>query len=179
MEFLQFGFPVGSPSSMYNHTSGEQFSDDIDHYLTTEIAHRALYGPYDHPPISGLHLSPMITRPQPTSTHRRVIIDLSWSLGQSVNAPLSSSIHVNFVCSLPYPTIDAMVQAAVAADNNGTCFIFKVDLEHAFGNLRVDPNDYALLGLGWHDRHYIDCGIPFGLKSGSFFANWQLMVSDT
>ena len=129
----------------------------------------AIYGPYDHPPISGLHLSPMITRPQPTSTHRRVIIDLSWSLGQSVNAPLSSSIHVNFVCSLPYPTIDAMVQAAVAADNNGTCFIFKVDLEHAFGNLRVDPNDYALLGLGWHGRYYLDCGIPFGLKSGSFF----------
>ena len=48
--------------------------------------------------------------------------------------------------------------------------MYKVDIERAFRNLRVDPADYKNQGLYWDDQYYIDTGIPFGLIFGSFSA---------
>ena len=45
--------------------------------------------------------------------------------------------------------------------------LYKIDLQRAFRNLRVDPLDYKALGLRWRDVTYVDVGIPFGLKQGA------------
>ena len=63
-----------------------------------------------------------------------------------------------------------MVEAAFQANHSEDCFLFKVDLERAFRNLRIDPNDYDLLGLYWDQAYFIDSGVPFGAKLGSFSA---------
>ena len=41
--------------------------------------------------------------------------------------------------------------------------LYKVDLERAFQNFRIDPFDYPVLGLKWQGSIYIDLGVPFGL----------------
>ena len=48
-----------------------------------------------------------------------------------------------------------------------SAMLFKVDLERAFRNLRVDPYAYPLLGFKWNDVTYVDVGVPFGLKTGA------------
>ena len=42
--------------------------------------------------------------------------------------------------------------------------LFKVDLECAFRNLRVDPYDYPLMGLRWNNDVYVDVDVAFGFK---------------
>ena len=45
--------------------------------------------------------------------------------------------------------------------------LFKIDLERAFRNLRIDPFDYPLLGLQWQGKRYVDVGLPFGFRMGA------------
>ena len=98
-------------------------------------------------------------------------MDLSWPQGQSVNSATSSHIHMHSACALPYPSIDQIVQEAVVANRSNSCYLFKVDLERAFRNLRIDPNDYPLMGLFWNDAYYQDVGLALGAKLGSFFCS--------
>ena len=119
----------------------------------------------------------MLSRPKPNSDHRRIIVDLSWPDDGAVNSTLSSHMHLNSLCQLTYPTIDQLVDAVVQCERVGECFMYKVDLERAFRNLRVDPADYIHLGLFWNDRYYVDTGIPFGLIFGSFSVKKLLIAS--
>ena len=41
----------------------------------------------------------------------------------------------------------------------------KVDIESAFCNIPVHPNDRHLLGMLWNNKLYIDTLLPFGLCS--------------
>ena len=78
--------PAFEPNiSVANHSTAKQFPASIQEYLQTEIAHRAIMGPYSNPPVGGLHCSPMLTRPKTGSDSRKVIVDLSWPHGKSVN----------------------------------------------------------------------------------------------
>ena len=63
-------------------------------------------GPYMEPSVNNLHISPFMTRDKSSSDKRRVIIDLSWPKGQSVNsgAELDRYFGTEFV--LTYPSID-------------------------------------------------------------------------
>ena len=138
------------------------------HYFETKIKHKALWGAYDTPPIP-LHLSPFLSRPKPNSDHRRMIIDLSWPKGHSDNSATCTNIHVNAACALSNHAIDHMVETAVQANHSEDCFLYKVDLERAFRNLIIDPIDYDVLGLYWDQAYFIDSGVPFEAKLGSFF----------
>ena len=78
-------------------------------------------------------------------------------------------MYLNSQCKLTYPSIELMVDAVVQANAQGVCYMFKVDVERAFRNLRIDPLDYKSLGLYWKNGYYIDTGVPFGLIFGSFY----------
>ena len=72
-------------SQSINHKSATEYPDHVTVYLEEE--HQAILGPFKHPPVDNLHTSPFITRDKPNLENRRVIIDLSWPLGESVNVP--------------------------------------------------------------------------------------------
>ena len=122
MDFLQFGFPLGhlgSPtlqSTDYNHKSATQYPDHIVHYLQVERQHKAIAGPYITKPDMLQHTSPMMSRPKPQSNRRRIIIDLSWPHGHSVNDALSQHVYLNSPCVLQYPSIDQIAGAAARLD---------------------------------------------------------------
>ena len=103
IHFLEFGFPLGIlgrnnlQSEPYNHPSAPNYPQDVEHYLNTEISHKAIWGPYDSPPLSAFHTSPFLSRPKPNSAHRCMIVDRSWPQGASVNFATSS--HVLSLCS--------------------------------------------------------------------------------
>ena len=75
---------------------------------------------------------------------------------------------------LKFPSVDNITQ-----DIKGTLedtVLFKVDVVHAFRNLRVDPADALKLGIKWNKAYYADLAIAFGWTHGS--GSYQLL-SDT
>ena len=68
--------------------------------------HGAMLGPFKGPPINQLHMSPFMTREKSSSDKRRVIIDLSWPKGQSVNSGVASDQYLDVEFVLTYLSID-------------------------------------------------------------------------
>ena len=126
----------------------------------------AIIGPFKEPPINDLHFSPFMTRHKPNSDTRRVILDLSWPRGESVNAGVEKDAFLGADFKLSFPSIDDLTKELVKIGKGA--HIFKVDVSRAFRHLNVDPRDYDLLGLNWNGM-YIDTRIPFGSRHGSQF----------
>ena len=69
-----------------------EFPEDIEAYLKEEVQFGAILGPFHTDPIPDCHRSPFMTREKPNSTHRRVIVDLSWPKGFSVNTGVNKGL---------------------------------------------------------------------------------------
>ena len=78
---------------------------------------------------------------------------------------MAADIYDNIPFILKYPTIDQVVENI--QENVPTCLLYKMDLERAFPNLKVDPLYYPLLGLCWRNETFIDVSVPFRFKFGA------------
>ena len=172
--FLKYGFPLDFPvnqetkliSTEVNHSSAVKFPTHVQHYLDTEKQHKAIYGPFKDPPYGDkTQVSPFMTRDKTDSENRRVIIDLSWPQGASINHFTVSNVYLNGVYKLQYPTIDNITD--ILQELGTKAWLYKIDLSRAFRQLRIDPKDYNLLCLKWQDSYYSDTFCPFGHRSGS------------
>ena len=113
-------------STVDNHTSALEYKNDIEKDLSTELQHKAIIGLFVQPPFP-IHVSPLMTRPKQDSTKRRMIVDC--------------------------PSIDNITDAFVKLGPGA--MIYKVDVNHAFRHIRIDPRDIDLLGLR-HTDTFID-----------------------
>jgi len=172
LSFLHCGFPLDispgasiSTGPIVNHSSASQFSSHIEHYLNTEAEHGAVIGPFVTTPIPNLHSSPMLTRPKDGSTKRRVIVDLSWPHKSSVNDAVKTDSYMGTPFTLRFPTVDDI--AARIISFRGRCLLYKVDLQRAFRQLKIDPKDIRFTGLYHNQQHFIDVAVPFGYRHGS------------
>ena len=166
LDLLRFGFPLDfnrlSPLQWegQNHKSAIEYPRDIEAYITEEKSFNAIVGPFkDHPCPNG-HISPFMSREKPDSNNRRVIIDLSWPLGQSVNSGIDKTTYLGTDFNLVLPTVDHITDRLKLLGRGA--HIYKIGISRAFRHIKVDPLDYNLLGLHW--RHvYVDTCVPFGL----------------
>ena len=167
---VKYGFPLDFKRNpvvcrdMANHNSATQHPEHVVHYLKEEIEHGAIIGPFVDPPIKNLHVSPFMTRDKSSSDHRRVIIDLSWPLGQSVNSGVDSDKYLDIEFVLTYPSIDNITDEVIQLGKG--CKIFKIDISRAFRHVPTDPGNLDLLGLHW-EVYFLDQFLPFGFKHGS------------
>ena len=112
LDLLKYGFPLDFNRSCDlgkytgNHSSATDFPKDIEAYLQEELSYGALLGPFETHPIKGGHCSPFMTRSKPNSDRRRVIVDLSWPHGASVNAGIDKASYLNSAFELTFPTVD-------------------------------------------------------------------------
>ena len=88
----------------------------------------------------------------------RLITDLSHPKPGSINEGIDPSL-----CSLRYPSIDQAVEAIMQQE--GEVYLAKIDIEQAFRNIPVHPDDRILLGMIWNHELYLDANLPFGLRS--------------
>jgi len=87
-----------------------------------------------------------------------MIMDLSSPEDHSVNDDITKES-----CSFHYTSInEAAVQ--VLACGPGT-LMAKMDVQQAYRNLPVAPEDRHLLGMTWESRLFVDRVLPFGLRS--------------
>ena len=80
-------------------------------------------GPFGKPPIQGLHYSPMLTRPKAGPDNRRVIVDLSWPHGKSVNDLVCQDTYMGTPFKLKFPSVDDIT--ARIRELGGNCLLYK------------------------------------------------------
>ena len=77
---------------------------------------------------------------------------------------MSPDINDKIPFTLKYQTVDDVVdQIRIFGPQ---ALIFKIDLERAFQNLRIELFDYPVLGLQWQGKCYVDIELPFGFCTG-------------
>ena len=169
-ELIQFGFPLDFNRSCVlnheqgNHKSAADFPADVDAYIEEELHYGALLGPFPKHPIPEGHCSPFMTRAKPNSDRRRVIVDLSWPPGASVNAGIDKTSYLDSVFSLTFPTVDDITGQLKRLGRGA--LLYKIDVSRAFRHVKIDLGDYDLLGLEWQGA-YVDTCVPFGTRHGS------------
>ena len=136
----------------------------MDEYLAKEIKMGAIIGPVDDIQCPEYHCSPLLTRPK-DGNKRRIILDLSYPNGASVNDQVERQLFDKQPFILRFPTIDDIVQEVVKDSVDKS--IFKIDIGHAFRNLRVDPADALKFGIRWKQKSYVDGAVAFGWVHGS------------
>ena len=76
---------------------------------------------------------------------RRVIVDLSWPHGSSVNDGISKSVYLGELINLHYASVEQVCQMVMAAGRGA--HIYKRDLRHAYRQIPVDPRHTSFVAL--------------------------------
>ena len=122
-------------------------------------------GPFATPPFTNFQVSPIGLVPKKHIGKFRTIFYLSYpKSGDSINSFIDKD---NF--SLQYVTIDRVIHAILKLGQG--CFLAKTDIEAAFRQYPVHPDDWELLGMCWRGKYYFDKVLPFGLRSAPFKFN--------
>ena len=98
LQYVRFGFPLSIHNwselnnvDICNHYSALQFPDDVSKYLKKEIELGAMLGPTSGVNHTEFYWSPLMSRPKDGDS-RRVILDLSYPKGNSLNDHVSKSL---------------------------------------------------------------------------------------
>ena len=129
----------------------------IDIKINKELASNRIAGPFTLKP-PGLILSPLAAVPKKDSSELRLIHDLSFPLGDSVNSHISRD-----ECSVQYLLLDDCIDIILKIGKG--CLISKADIKSAFRILPIAPDSYHLLGFQWNSAYFIDKSLPMGLSS--------------
>ena len=149
----------------------------VEDYLQAELQAGRIVGPL--PATVAIHTSRFGVIPKSGQPNKwRLILDLSSPRGHSVNDAISKDL-----CSLRYATVDQAVHRIVELGPGSR--LAKIDIEHAFRNIPIHPDDRKYLGMTWRGNVYVDTVLPFGLRSAPkiFSAvadalEWTLLSSD-
>ena len=163
---IQDGFRVGwepsrAPlrSRSSNMRSASEHPEVVDKYLDSEVAAHRMAGPLDTSAFNRLHISPFGVIPKQHQPGKwRLILDLSSPHGHSVNDGIPKDPY-----SLRYITVDYAIRSLVSLGPGA--LMAKFDVQAAYRNVPIHPDDRFLLGMKWRDKLYVDLVLPFGLRS--------------
>ena len=96
----------------------------------------------------------------------RLILDLSHPAGHSINDGIEKP-----ACSLTYIIVDEVVQKVLLPGRG--CQLAKIDIESAFRNVPVHPQDRHLLALSWNGNIFIEA-LALDLHQRSLMP-WQML----
>ena len=91
---------------MDNHSSANEYAQEVDAFLCKEMKEGALFGPFDEEPHPAFTWAPLMTRPK--GSGRRVILDLTYG-DHSVNNYTDKCCYDGTPFSLTLPTLDALI----------------------------------------------------------------------
>ena len=172
IDFLRYGWPINcqsdvlASSSFHNHPSAVKNSSYLSTYIAKALSYQSVFGPFHCNPFNAdCVISPLLCVPKRDSVELRVVHDLSFPEGLSVNDGISSEHYLDQFFKLRLPGIDRLVEF-VNAKGRG-CHVFKKDLRGAYRQIPIDPQDYPLLGLYIDGSLYFHTALPFGLRSAT------------
>ncbi len=148
------------PSSIANHSQ-------VTDFINKNVMLGRIEGPLAHLP-EHFRSSPLGAVAKKRTEKIRVIQDLSWPHGESVNDGIDADDY-----SLHYTSVDIAVSLIQKFPDP---WMFKLDLQSAFQSVKVRPEDTHLLGFTWTDKNgdeQLFCykTLPFGLRSSPWAFN--------
>eukprot|EP00731_Ephydatia_muelleri_P026363 Em0018g463a len=144
-------------SATRNMLSAEVNPSVISEYLDKELRLGRVVGPL--PGDTAVHVSRFGVVPKSSQPGKwRLIVDLSAPENHSVNDGISPES-----CSLTYTTVECAAELIMKRGRGA--LLAKIDIESAYRNVPVHPEDRFLLGMRWKGLLYIDTCLPFGLRS--------------
>ncbi|XP_021342872.1 uncharacterized protein LOC110443160 isoform X1 [Mizuhopecten yessoensis] len=160
---FQHGFSIGyegGRANLYskNHKSVRDNMKAVSEKIQKEMQMNRISGPFTKPPFKPFICSPLGLIPKSVPGKFRLIHDLSYPEGNSINAGISKEKS-----KVTYDTIDTVI-SLVKSFGTG-CLLAKTDIEDAFRIIPIHPKDYPLLGFTWEDKIYYDCCLPMGASS--------------
>ena len=147
----------------------------MQHYVNTELRCHAIAGPFRNNPFpQPLICCPLQTVPKCGASKRRVVMDLSVPPHASVNIGIPDSSYLNEPNKLRLPGIDRLIKFILQLGQG--CLLYKLDLQHAYRLIPIDPKDYHLLGFHFNNLLYFDTRCPFGLKTSAMICQRTTMA---
>jgi len=124
-------------------------------------------GPFDQQPFKHFSCSPIGAVPKRELGKIRVIHHLSFPRGgDSINASTAEIHH----------SLGTFDQAtAYMIELCPGCWLIKLDVEAAYKQIPVRPEDWPLLGFKWKGKWYYERVLPFGLRSSCRL--WELYAT--
>ena len=156
------GFRVGysgkvSSIIFNNHKSADSKPSIIDDYLEVEIKNKRIFGPLPSIPEQ-YHCAPLGLVPKKNKNDFRIIHDLSFPPGQSVNEFIPPE-YTNVQYQSVYDAVYMLSQIC-----NGAV-MSKTDIEKAFRLIPVHPDDQYLFCINWRGSFYVDRALQMGCSS--------------
>ena len=171
-DYLRFGWPGGytaptpPTTNANNHPSALMFPDQVQEFIDKEVGLGAMLGPFTAPPFTPWsQVSPLMTVEKKNSSSRRVIIDLSFPIGEGVNSGVPKNYFQGAPMQYSLPSINDLANLILSAGRG--CYIWKADLERAYRQLRCDPLDYPLMGITNAGAYFTDICPSFGCRGSS------------
>ena len=150
-----------------NHKGAVDHQEALIKYVQKEQQYKAVMGPYKHIPFSSrVGISPLSTRAKKNSEDRRIILDLSFPPGDSVNDGILKDNYLGFQTRLTFPKVDEFAFRIYSLGKG--CSMFKVDLSRYFRQIPLDPGDYSLIGYLIQGEIYFDKVLPMGMRSAPY-----------
>ena len=141
-----------------NLVSAYQQPDAAESKLQNELTAGRIAGPFDDPPFQNIHSSPLGVIPKKTPGEWRMIHNLSYPKGQSINDYIPEEF-----ATVRYATAD---DAILMIKRLGAgCALAKADVRNAFRICPIHPSDYHLLGFRWNEQWFVDLCLPMGCAS--------------
>lgn len=126
--------------------------------IANELRLGRIAGPFSSPPFQLMRFSPLGLIPKPGTSQYRLIHDLSWPRGTSVNDGIPRECS-----SVSYDTVETVV--ALVREAGRGALIAKCDITDAFRLIPIHPSQYPLLGMTFAGGFYFDRTLPMGLSS--------------
>ncbi len=140
--------------TFYNHVSASENSKQVSELLAKRVKSGIIAGPFDSPP-PGLEVSPMAAIPPKGVSVVRLIHNLSFPYGQSVNSSIDR-MH----CHVQYETLDDCL--CIIRKLGVNALMAKADLADAYNLLGIHYQSFRLLGFTWDKQFYFGKTLPMG-----------------
>lgn len=159
-----FGFSIKSSFESHatsfppNHRSACDNPLAVNLKLKKEMSKLRISGPFDTPPFQNFVCSPLGLVPKKEPGQFRLIHDLSYPKGNSVNSCIPSEFT-----SVNYQNIETVVE--LVQFYGPKCQMAKCDIQDAFFLLPIQKDDHHLLGFHWQGQFYYSRVLPMGASS--------------
>ena len=138
--------------------SVSNLESEVDKKVKNELLKGRIEGPFSSSPLNNLKISPLAIIPKRQQNSFRLIHDLSFPRGNSVNSHIPTEFS-----KVTYETLDHIV--ALVQKFGKDSLISKVDIEDAFRIMPIHPKDYNLLGFMFREKIYYDKCLPMGCST--------------
>ena len=181
LDMVHNGVSIGRPPASKivcspNWPSAHEFAAKVDEVIRADLVAGKLLGPFVTPPFPAYIVSPLGAFLKRDNTKIRLIHDLSFPVGESVNHMIDPEDF-----SLQYESVDSAVRACRSYDSP---VLAKIDLQDAYKAVGIRKEDWHLMGLKWslpgyEGEFYFSKVLSFGLRSApALFDAFAQVIED-